>query len=106
MNFLPKDLENIIVDYQTKMEHLEKFQASLDKINEIEYIIDGRYTWRTHDNVTAQYYGGLNHADTLFNSHNELWVHTYIEVDGIDEEYIKIIFEEFSGLHAVDIVNG
>ncbi len=108
MNFLPKDLEDIIVDYKTQMEHLEKFHTSLDKINEIEYIINQRYTWRTHDNVTTQYHEvEINlDDDDYYNSHKELWVHRYFDIDDDDtseeeeeEEDIQIIFEDFSDLH-------
>ena len=95
MNFLPKDLEDIIVDYKNQMEHNIKFQSTLDEINKIEYKINNHGdTWRTHDNVTTQYYGGLNHAETLYHSDYELWVHTYIDTDDTpEEEVIKVIFE-------------
>ncbi len=35
---LPKDLENIIMDYTYQLEHVEKFKESLNKINNIYYV--------------------------------------------------------------------
>ena len=40
MNFLPKELENIIVDYKCQLEHKQKFNSSLNKIKQITYKID------------------------------------------------------------------
>ena len=77
MNTLPQDLENIINDYKYQMEHKEKFKSSLDIINQIRYrLLDGD-SWRSYRNIDVQYYGGLNEADTLYNSINELWIHTF-----------------------------
>lgn len=42
MNFLPKDIENIIIDYKEqiiKSEHQEKFKKTLDEINNISHMI-------------------------------------------------------------------
>ena len=39
MNFLPKELEDIIVDYKIQMEHKEKYSKCMKEINNIEYDI-------------------------------------------------------------------
>lgn len=39
MNFLPEDIENIIINYKCQLEHTTKFKKTLDKINDIDYEI-------------------------------------------------------------------
>jgi len=50
MNFLPKDIENIIVDYKEEIERWEKAQPLLNEIKNIEYeVIDISPDWTTID---------------------------------------------------------
>jgi hypothetical protein len=39
MILLPTEIENIIYDYKNQLEHYEKFQLTLDIINQMEYKI-------------------------------------------------------------------
>ena len=77
------------------MEHKEKFQSSLAEINVMSYtIIDGE-SWRTFNNISTQCYGGLNVANNIYDTINELWVHTFEttppHMNGdIGEEYEKV----------------
>jgi len=40
MNCLPKELEDIILDYKYQIEHTHKFKKCLEEINKIEYKIE------------------------------------------------------------------
>jgi len=40
MNFLPKDIEKIIIDYKNDLEHCDKFSKSLKIIKNIKYYIE------------------------------------------------------------------
>ena len=80
INTLPLELENIIGDFKEQMEqmeHKQKFKSTLDEINKIRYRMNGEDSWRSYGITSVQYYGGLNDADTLYDSIHELWVHTY-----------------------------
>jgi len=92
MNFLPQAIEDIIVDYKIQLEHRETFQSTLNEINDIIYVINVSDTFRISGDMTTQYYGGLNQAETLYHSINELWVHTYSE-DEMVGEIITTIYE-------------
>ena len=98
---LPKDLNDIIIDYKEQLEHTLKFQKTLDKINNITYQTNHRESWRTHESKTVNCYGGLNCANLMRNSIHELWIHTFTKVDGNfseENEIIKIIYEDRGGL--------
>lgn len=42
MNFLPKDIENIILSYKNQLENTEKMNKSLEKIKNISYEYDNK----------------------------------------------------------------
>ena len=66
---LPKDIENIIIDYKNQMEHIEKFKLTLNEINKISHEISpGGDTYRTYGSRRVYYCGGLSKADTLLKS--------------------------------------
>lgn len=103
MNSLPKELEDIIVDYKNQMEHREKYEKTLMYINLIQYdILDGD-SWRGdfNNHNTIQYYGGWNHAHDYYNSINELWIHKYNSDENIEEE-IKVINESHNTYDIID----
>lgn len=108
MEDLPHELENIVNEYKEQMEfldnrvaHKERFKSTLDRINKISYSVTRGDSWRTiPGKCLTQYYGGLNHAETLYKSTYELWVHTYTQTlqymnIGIcdEDEIIKTIYE-------------
>ena len=69
MNFLPKELENIIVDYKYQLEHKEKFNSSLNNIKQITYKID------PEDNTSERF---INERRVIMhnnddNNGNQLW---------------------------------
>ena len=43
MDFLPKDLEDIILDYRNQLEHTEKFKKCMDKIKEQLYFVNNEH---------------------------------------------------------------
>jgi len=49
MDILPKDIENLILEYKNQIEHYEKFQLTLDKIKNITYTINNNITTRDYD---------------------------------------------------------
>ena len=77
MENLPEELENIIMDYKYQMEHQQRFQLTLDEINQISYTMNGYDSWRSYGSRTVQYYGGFNEVGTLYDTEYELWIHTY-----------------------------
>ena len=66
INTLPIELENIINDYKYQMEHKEKFKSSLDKINQIIYVLSVR-------GDSIRYYG-ITSVITEINTDNTLSV--------------------------------
>ncbi len=98
INSLPLDLENIINSYKYQMEHIEKFQSTLDMIKEINYHIDNKdYSQRSYGNTSVHYYYELNQDETLYNSVYKLWIHTYMT----EYETITTIYET---INCIDIV--
>ena len=58
MNFLPKELEDIIVDYKIQLEHKEKYSKCMKEIETIEYnIIETK----------------IEDAQTEINEHMQFW---------------------------------
>jgi len=51
MNFLPKELEDIIITYKHQLEHKEKFSKTLKQIKSLQYVVycimnnNGRYSY-------------------------------------------------------------
>ena len=89
MNFLPKELEDIIVNYKAQMEHKEKFQSSLEKIKEIEHREDDFSSFIKRGNHEARYYNVL-YQDDPNDLNNQLWVHVY----GADYRNKEIVIVE------------
>lgn len=70
MNILPEELEIIIMNYKNDLEHVAKMKSSVEKINELEYIIDNNISRRTHINKNRDkgYRGGMGWNKS---NHNE-----------------------------------
>jgi hypothetical protein len=107
MNFLPKELENIINNYKHQMEHKEKIQSTLKEINKITYIESEGTSWRSYGITSVNYYGGLN--EDIYENCYELWIHSYETTPpytngdlGEEIETITTIYEEIEGIF-VDI---
>jgi hypothetical protein len=110
MNFLPEELENIINDYKYQMEHIEKFQSTLDIIDNITYIESEGNSWRSYGTTTVHCYGESTEVlmylgNTIYESCHELWIHTvvitppYMNGDlGEEIETINTIYEEIDGI--------
>ena len=60
MEILPKDLINIIIDYKSQLEHINKFDKSLNKIKKINYLIseskNNSYRWKSNSIYLVEYY--------------------------------------------------
>lgn len=58
MNFLPKEIEDIILDYKSQLEHYEKFKKCLNDINSFKYeIIDETIKYgEDEDDVLYKHY--------------------------------------------------
>ncbi len=62
MNSLPKDLEDIILDYKYQMEHTHKFKNTLDIIKKIQseddcLLVDKQYPWCSETITYSLEYG-------------------------------------------------
>ena len=79
MEYLPLDLENIIVDFKEQMErkeHKDSLQSTLDEINQISYSVTDGVSWRTYYDNSVECYSKLNYYGG-YDGINELLIHTY-----------------------------
>ena len=85
----------------------EKFKSTLDSINKISYTLNGSYSWRSYGIRSVQCYSGLNHANYIYESCNELWIHTYQttppHMNGDLGEEIETITTIYESIDYVDI---
>ena len=78
LSSLPTDLANIIMNYTSQLEHVEKFQGSLNIINNIDYVYyendDGLKMSRREiphflSNETVEYYHQLSYKNNVERYH-------------------------------------
>ena len=56
MNFLPKELEDIIIEYKNQLEHTEKYKLTLNTINNLEIFTKStNYDLRYYQNEGNEY---------------------------------------------------
>ena len=108
MEYLPLDLENIIVDFKEQMErkeHKDSFQSTLDEINQISYSVTDGVSWRTYNDNSVECYGELNYCGGC-DGINELWIHTHETTPPTDDyigEQIETLITISESIECIDI---
>ena len=102
MNFLPTEIEDIILDNKYQIEHKENLSRCLDELKQIKIKHTESDTFITYSNGReVQYYGGWN-LDNTGKGNDELWVHNYknddVNMNNMDNEIVRIyIYNVFEG---------
>ena len=60
MELLPNDLVNIVIDYKSQLEHVERYKKSMEQIRNINYLISKEnkrsYRWKSNLIYLVEYF--------------------------------------------------
>ena len=106
MNFLPKELENIIFAYKSDFEQVEQFKKITNQIQQIEYSINenSEFTstseriYNNEMNKTVQHHYDIGLMDNGYYIMNAIYTMTYIN----NNEPNCVLLEEVEGEIVID----
>ena len=102
MNTLPIELENIIIDYKNQMEHKEKFQSTLEAINNIEYFIFKQYNVSSRALPGAGYMND-NNVEYYNITTQDLHIEHHFVFRGDETIYTAVVHANIKGIYFEDL---